>query len=587
MLMNMGFFQNLSEKKKRILRCIILTISAITPFLIPLIRFSKTAIVRDWGYFNGLSLVVHSSILHYRVFPIHNPWILGGLDILANPQSRVFSPFVIYDILFTAPFANLFALITLAIVGSFGFYQLITYLKINKTIAVVGSIIFIHASWFTLHFSEGHIIFGSFMLIGLAFYYILRIQERNFKIYYALLNAFFILDGAIYAFIFTNMLLVSAIIVCTNDLNPLTFIKSLYKQWKTTLISIFIFVSLSSAKLLPFLWLHKTRDPILEYVKLPFRYLLHCLFDPFQDILKEVNGISIPFSFHEVGVYIGVLGLSLIIAYLVMVRKKMFISYILIAAFFFWVGSGWIYRINPWRLFQIIPIVHNAHVQTRLFIIPYLIFVIILCYALDHYKTLLRPVFIYSIIVFLILESLFVSSYPFYRVFSFDDSTCKTEIFNKLITSTTINKTVKNAAEGWGFDFTHYFDTNTGAKNAGEPALVRGDIKSVEDSTYKGEIYLTKGKGTATILSYTPGNIYIKYKLDTISEIQLNTNYLLGWKTDNKNIQISKSNGLVTLKPSNLSGEAIILYRPTYLYIIFPLFFVGLITSIIVLIKRK
>jgi len=585
--MNMGFFRNLSEKKKRILRCIILTISAITPFLIPLIRFSQTAIVRDWGYFNGLSLVVHSSILHYRVFPIHNPWILGGLDILANPQSRVFSPFVIYDILFTAPYANLFALITLAIVGSFGFYLLITYLEIDKTIAVVGSIIFIHASWFTLHFSEGHIIFGSFMLIGLAFYYILRIQEKNFKIYYALLNAFFILDGAIYAFIFTNILLIAAITVCTNDLNPLTFIISLYKQWKTTLISIFIFVSLSSAKLLPFLWLHKTRDPILEYVKLPFRYLLHCLFDPFQDILKEVNGISIPFNFHEVGVYIGVLGLSLIIAYLIMVRKKMFISYILIAAFFFWVGSGWIYRINPWRLFQIIPIVHNAHVQTRLFIIPYLIFVIILCYALDHYKNLLRPTFLYSIIVFLIIESLFVSSYPFYRVFSFDHSTCKAEIFNKLITSTTINKTVKNATEGWGFDFTHYFDTNTGAKNAGEPALVRGDIKTVEDSAYKGEIYLTKGKGTATILSYTPGNIHIKYKLDTISEIQLNTNYLLGWKTDNENITISKSNGLVTLKPCNLSGEAVILYRPTYLYIIFPLFFIGLITSIIVLIKRK
>jgi hypothetical protein len=581
------FFKILSEKKEGLLRSFILIISAITPFLIPLIKFSKIALVRDWGYFNGLSLVVHSSILHYRVFPIHNPWILGGLDILANPQSRVFSPLVIFDILFTAPYANLFALITLAIVGSFGFYKLITYFKIDKNIAVVGSIIYIHASWFTLHFSEGHIIFGSFMLIGLAFYYILRIQEKNFKIYYALLNSFFLLDGAIYTFIFTNLLLVIAILVCVNDLGPFTFFKSLYKQWKTTLISFFIFVSLSSAKLLPFLWLHKSRTPVLEFVSLPFNYIFHCLFDPFQDILKEINGISVPFQFHEAGVYIGLLSVILTIIYLVIVRKRKFIAYVLIAAFFFWMGSGWISVINPWHLFQKIPIVNNAHVQPRLFILSYLMFIILLCYALDYYKTRLHSAFLYSIIILLIAESLFVSSYPFYKVFTFKDSTCKTEIFNKLITSNTINKTITNAAESWGFDFTHYFITNTGAKNAGEPAFIQGDIKSTDDSDYRGEIYLTKGKGVATIVSYTPGNIHIKYKLDTISEIQLNTNYLLGWKTNNENIKISQSKGLVTLKPDNLTGEAVILYRPTYLYIIFPLFFIGLITSIFVLIRRK
>ncbi len=587
MLQQKSISKIFSEKKTDLLRYLILIISAITPFLIPLFKISKIALVRDWGYFNGLSLVVHSSILQYKVFPIHNPWILGGVDILANPQSRVFSPFVIFDILFTAPYANLFALITLAIVGSFGFYKLITFLNINKNIAIVGSIIFIHASWFTLHFSEGHIIFGSFQLIGLAFYYILRIQERNFKIYYALLNAFYLLDGAIYTFIFTNLLLMMAIIVCINDLSPIKFIKSLYKQWKTTLISIFIFVSISSAKLLPFLWLHKSRTPIMEFVNIPIRYILHCLFDPFQGILKEINGISIPFQFHEVGVYIGILGGALTITYLIIVRKKMFVGYILIAAFFFWMGSGWFSEINPWRLFQKIPIVNNAHVQTRLFILSYLMFAIMLCYALDYYKNKLHYILLYSIIGLLIAESIFVSSYPFYKVFTYEDSTCKTEIFNTLIKSNTINKTVNKASEGWGFDFTHYFNTNTGAKNSGEPAFIQGNIKSINDTEYKGEIYLIKGIGNAVIQSYTPAKIHIKYTFDTISEIQLNTNYLLGWKSNNKDILISESKGLLTIKPANLSGEVDILYRPTYLYIIIPLFFMGLILSFIVLFRKK
>jgi hypothetical protein len=499
----------------------------------------------------------------------------------------VFSPFVLFDILFTAPYANLFALIALAIAGSFGFYRLITYLHLNKNIAVVGSIIFIHASWFTLHFSEGHIVFGSFLLIGLAFYYILRIQEENFKIYYALLNAFYLLDGAFYTFIFTNILLLISIIVCVNGLRPLPVIRSFFKQWKTTLISIFIFISISSAKLLPFLWLHRTRTPILEFVTVPFKYILHCFFDPFQDILKKVQGIVLPFKFHEVGVYIGIIGFVLVLVYLIRQRKKMFIPYILIAAIFFWIGSGWIQGINPWHLFQKIPVVNNAHVQPRLFIISYLIFVILLCYALDYFKSKLRPVFLYPIIGFLIAESLFVSSYPFYRVFTFDDSTCETNIFSKLINNTTIDKTVMYATLDWGFDFKHYFDKNTGAKISGEPAIIQGDIKSVDDKDYKGEIYLTKGRGNVIIQSYTPGKIHITYKLDTISEVQLNTNYLLGWKANNKNIAISENNGLLTLNPTDLTGEADILYRPTYLYIIFPLYFAGILLSIIVLIKKK
>jgi len=581
------FYKIDGERKKDLLRYIILFISDVTPFLIPLIKIGRTCLVRDWGYFNTLSLVVHSSVWHYHVFPIHNPWALGGVDVLANPQSRVFSPLGIYDIVFTAPYANLFALITLGIVGSFGFYKLMRHVNITKNIAVAGSIVFIHASWFTLHFSEGHIVFGSFMLIGLAFYYILRIQEKNFKIYYALLNAFYLLDGAIYAFIFTNLLLVFAIVVCTNQLRPGRFVRSLFTQWKTTLISLFIFISLSSAKLIPFLMQQKSRTPVLEFVRFPFIYLFHCLFDPFQDIMKEVDGITLPFKFHEIGVYMGAVALLLIAVFLVVTRKRKFIPYMLIAIFFFWVGSGWFSPINPWHLFQKIPVVNNAHVQSRLFIISYLIFAVLLCFALDYFKTRLRPVFFYPIIIFLIVESLFVSSYPFYRVFSFDDSTCRTDMFSKMITSDNIDKTVARASVDWGFDFRHYFDKNTGAKDSGEPAPVHGDIKSVDDSTYKGEIYLTKGRGKAVMESYTPGKIHIRYALDTLSEIQLNTNYLLGWKTNDTDLKVYDKAGLLTIIPDNLTGEADILYRPSYLYVIFPLFLMGLIVTVIMLIKRK
>jgi len=581
------FFYLFFKKKNDLLRYIILTLSSITPFLIPLINFSKVVVVRDWGYFNGISLVVRSSVLYYRTFPIHNPWIIGGVDVLANPQSRVFSPFVLFDILFIPPYANLFALIVLAVVGSFGFYKLIIYLNINKNIAVVGSIIFIHASWFSLHFSEGHIIFGSFQLIGLAFYLILRIHEKNFKIFYALLNAFYLLDGAIYAFIFTNLLLLAAVLVCVNDLSPLKFVQSIYKQWKTVILSILIFLSISSAKLIPFLWLYKSRIPVLEFVNLPFKFLLHCFFDPFQYITKEIDGVNIPFGFHEVGVYLGFTAVALIVIFLFFANKRKLAGYFLIAAFFFWIGSGSLSIINPWHLFQQIPIVNNAHIQSRLLIISYLMFLIVLCYALDYFRTRLQAVYFFPIIGFLMLESVFVSSYPYYKVFKLESSSCNASIFNSLIKSNTIDKTVRNASTDWGFDFTHYFNTNTAAKYSGEPAFIQGKIKSIDEADYRGEIYLSNGRGIATITSYTPGKIHIQYDLDTVSKIQINTNYLLGWKSADKGIQISENDGLLTIKPGNLKGEAYILYRPNYLYFIIPFYFIGLLLTFIVLIKRK
>ncbi len=52
----------------------------------------------DWSSFNSLSLEVRSNVLHYGRFPVHNPWVCGGLDLMTNPQNRVFSPFFLADL---------------------------------------------------------------------------------------------------------------------------------------------------------------------------------------------------------------------------------------------------------------------------------------------------------------------------------------------------------------------------------------------------------------------------------------------------------------------------------------------------------
>jgi uncharacterized membrane protein YfhO len=212
-------------------------------------------------------------------------------------------------------------------------------------------------------------------------------------------------------------------------------------------------------------------------------------------------------------------------------------------------------------------------------------YLILLCFALEFFTSKLRPTVFKIIIGILVAESMFVSAYPYYYVFNKDSFLCKTEIFDTLIVSNTIVKTVAQSSEspGSGKDFLLYFEANTGSKSTYEPNETKGRIRSVDDTDYQGEIYIVKGKGNVSIDTYTPGKIQISYDLDTISEIQLNTNYLAGWKSSDSGILVTKSDGILTIKPDKLSGKAVFYYRPDYLFVIIPLFIFGLFLSFVIL----
>lgn len=566
---------------------LIFTLSSVSAFLLPLIHINELTILQDWSFFNSFGQVIRSCIYHYHTFPMHDPWANGGTDLLANPQTRIFSPFILYDLLFYPPLANLMALLTMAIIGSFSMYRLLTYLKADKTVAIVVSIIFIHGTWFGLHFTEGHIIFGSFMLLGLAYYFILRIAEPRFKIYYALLNAFFWLDGAIYPFIFINFLFLISLLFQVDQLRIKEVFQSLYKQWKTTLTALFLFISLAGVKLIPFLMLHHDREPILESVHLDLKTVLTVFFDPIQYLNKPFNNTGIVWRFHELGAYLGIVSFVIILIYLIKNSNRETLKYLLVALFFFWIASGWFEKINPWHLIQKIPILNNGHVQNRYFLLSWFMLLMVLAKAINYFKTKHKPLFINSLITILIIESLSVSFICYKKVFDQPHRTYSTKSYRTLINNNNISVTLNKASYPWGYKFLHYERYNTGSKFALDPSSVRGNIKSIDDEDYKGEIYLTKGAGKAELISYTPGNIILEYQLDTTAEIQLNTNFLLGWKTSG-NANIIEKDGLLTIQPGNLIGQITLIYCPTYWPWILILYGFGwLVLILLILFKNR
>lgn len=561
--------QEITFFNNRLYRFLIIFLSSFSIYAIPIFKFQHQVLARDWGLFNSLSLFNRSGWLYYHTFPFHNPYIMGGMDVLANPQARALSPNSLFDLIFSAPYANLGVLFSLSIIGTYGFYFLLKYLKVNSFISLFVSILFAHGSWFSLHYSEGHIIFASFQLIGWVLLCILRLNEARIKVYFAAILSFFLLDGAIYAFVHSLILLFFCFVFQLNGISFFSIIKSIVKQWKHSLFAFFIFIGIGGGKLWPLLAMHSQRTPVLENIQLNFISIFNAFFNPFQYVIKEINGsnyLQEKVGFHEIGAYIGFVSLGLILYFLIKEFSKKLVPFILIFLMFLWIGTGLFKEINPWILWQKIPIINNAHVQTRALFFVFFFAMIFLAFALNAMVDKLNWSLKMTLYSFLLLEALFISNYPYHRIFMDRDSVSDNKVFKSLIKNSTIDATFCLPSDLWGFDFNHYLRINKGSKLFMDPSLKQGKIRGIEDFDYKGEIYFLQGKGEAKILSYTPGSIVLSIQQDSTSVIQLNTNYLLGWKSNNSKVYPFSNNGLLTIKTNLKSVKLKLHYSPYYFY---------------------
>lgn len=578
---------------RRDIRCVnwlIIILSSLSAFAIPLIKFNDAFITRDWTVYNSFSYFTKSSWLHYKTLPLHNPYVFGGFDILANPQSKVFSPLSLFDLIFSAPFASLFSLITLSILGSYGMFRLLIFLNVTRKVSLISTVLFAHASWFSLHFSEGHIVFGSFQLIGLVLYFALNLNKPKFKIYLSALLAFMILDGGIYTFIYSILLIVFSFIFRINGLSIAIVLKSFAQQKWNSLMALFIFVGLASAKLIPLLSLYSNRTPIIENIQLNTLSILHAFFNPYQHIHLEIESASYMeygLRFHEVGTYIGILSVFIVGFLLIKNYQKKHLPYLLILFFFLWIGTGFGQHFNPWKIFQKLPIINNAHIQTRALFLVYFTFIILLSFALDYIIKVSKKGIFNILAIFLLLEALSVSSVSYYKLYKTSDSLSDSKVFSGIMENTRVEKTLASPGKGWGNDYQIFSEKNTACKTFMDNVLTRGEIKSIDQENYNGEAYFLSGNGSIEVLSYTPNGLEVNVNCTEQCEIQFNTNHLLNWTASNKNIDVYDKNGLLTLKTKSINENVTLKYSPKYLVFIIPLYLLALALFLIVLIRPK
>lgn len=557
----------LRKKKKLtlILLIVIFSVLIILTYVVCFTSFDKT-LSGDWGYFNSLRLIIKSTILHYHKLPFHDPWIIGGYDYFANPESQIISPFMFLVLIFNPHEAGIIYFLILGVIGSVSAYYLFRYLNISKSLSVLGGFLFINSSWMSLHFVEGHVIFAPFQLFPLLLLFSFRITEARVQLYLVLLLSFFFLEGAMYPAFFAPYVVLAALLCKPGKVRAL--ISRMKRKPLWFILLILTFVLLASPKIVPTMFIFGSRYYDLHYFQMPFADYWNVFLNPMQTYFTKPPS-NTDLLFHEVGCYLGILSVLIIINSLFSKHyRNNNMKYILVMLLFLWMGTGLGRSFNPWIIHHMIPFVKHAHVQSRIFIIMYLFFVILLMKSLMLIR---KRKFIFMLLFcFLFIESFAVRTNILKNSYERNSDTADT---NDLITSDNIETTVSHGDRPM-----LYYDKNIGHIATYESAALTTYVKHNKDPEYKGEVYFEKGKGLVRLLSYIPGSIKVSYKKESNDAvITVNTNYLAGWKVINGAATIKKnSRNLLSFIPLSREGVVELEYFPRYLYIIIPAFIVGI-----------
>jgi hypothetical protein len=477
---------------------------------------------------------------------------MGGSDLLANPQSRVFSPAVLFDIIGGPHYGNFLYLFTYAVLGAFGAYRLLRAHAVSAASAVTGALLFVNSTWFSLHFAEGHLPFGPFLLLPWALHFALTLAKPTSVFGLFSLLALFLLDGGMYPFIFSVVLI--GLLVLTLRINPIALAKKLIAHWRIWLACVVSFSLLASAKIVPVLSAHGKRVPALDTTSMQPAEVVRALLYPDQTI-SFLGGPGGTHRFHEYGCYLGGAALFLALGGLLSWRRlKQNAAYLVLMALFFWMATGWGEKRNPWTLFQHLPLLNNAHVQSRMFLLFHLFFVIVLCRSLDG----IRHWFVARAAqVFLVAEILVTTANTWNSTFLAYPGPS----YQRLIRSRTITATVHDLPKP---DL--YFDGTKCAKFIYEPAGVDSNTHYVGDGAYQGELYATKGKGTLSLGERIPGRVVFSYEANEPLKVEVNTNALMGWRVQTGSAKVyATHDGLVGLDLPAGKQTIAIDYAPRYL----------------------
>jgi hypothetical protein len=110
----------------------------------------------DWDQFTFRRLTPRLAMLRDFQIPLWNPYVNGGNVLLAHPHCPAFSPWYLPTLIFGAELGVRIEVLLLVILGATGMAALLRQWNVSRAGSLLGGMLLMMGSHFTLHLAEGH-----------------------------------------------------------------------------------------------------------------------------------------------------------------------------------------------------------------------------------------------------------------------------------------------------------------------------------------------------------------------------------------------------------------------------------------------
>jgi len=500
----------------------------------------------DRDVFMELRWVPYYTMVHFHQLPFWNPYKCGGMSLIANPESSVVTPFLLFYVLFGLSSGVVFEIYFHLAIAFAGGYVLGRELGLRTIACVVLAGMFPSSSWLSLHIGAGHL---NFLSAGFtAWILALFLASVRMRLWYpALLGGLvcgLTLAEGNYGFVFSVMLVgILAAFLSTTRLSV--------RPLLAAGILVASALAFAALKLIPTAELLRIypRDWGLSYHEW-IRGIVPSLFSRNQDLTREPVA---SFFFSEYGGYISApfVLLALIGAFCGRLRS---VPWILGAWLFLLMYRGDTSTYAPTMLLRLLPLGGNIGLCGR-WVIP-LVFCVGMLAALGaHHLAALfgswGPRLAFLLVGIGLIDAWIVCA-PNYRY-----------LFHSwYISPPAASEFTQSWGDGVG-GMTAVNQANYGALRCTCCAyyIPRGSVRALNQASYRGEYYLL-GEGTLKQIEWTPNQL--RYTVDTPAATSLivNQNNYPGWRLIAGTGQLYGYDGLIAVRIPPGRQEIEIKYMP-------------------------
>ena len=497
-----------------------------------LAHFSQAGQVWDWDLFQALAWVSYRSAAHYHQVPLWNPYLCGGMPMLADPSSRIATPFFLLHLLFGSTAGGHLEIPLHLAIAFAGGYVIGRLENLRPLACVACAGVFPASSWLYLHTAAGHMCFLSWLYLPWIAAFVLLAVRRRAMAWAAmcgLVVALMFNEGSAYPP--THAMLLVAVLCAVYAITQKSF-------WPImVLMGVGLFaVGFSAVKLLPSYTLNALypRPTDISFTDYSIWSLPVAFFARDQVIERASIGGA---AFFEYGAYVSPLAVVLV-AIGIIASPRRLAPWIVAALMFLILAAGEGGFPYAWQLLHHLPLFSSERVTPR-FLVPFVLTLSVMAgYGADFLQRRfggLGGALSAALIALAIVDAWSVTVSNLSHVVEMPDPLMVDGDFRQFAT---------------GYPATGMYNLakrNMGDPTCWQPIPIANSAVGKNQPNYRGEQYLT-GPGTVRPVRWTPNALYYDVDIKSNTVLVINQNYYGAWRLVGGKGEVFSNNGALAIR---------------------------------------